>query len=150
MTRSNVISSICTKVVIASYIKKGRCEITCYQDLKKFKKGHLISYLNIYGELKRAGFLLHVKKDYFVYLGLDLKTKKKVRYQFVDKMYVGDVYQVKNDIISLFPTIKKPTKYPLIVDGIVINYFTSEFAKKMYEYTQKHQILIKWIEIFKE
>lgn len=137
-----------TKTIILSYVKKGRQEISGYSELKFYPVGSIISYVNIHGELKRAGFLTKVTESYFVYISLDFTTKKKVHYQYVKRIYAGNVYCVKNDIVGLASYNKKPTKFPLIVNGILVNYFCSDFRRTLFCMSKKYKTLEKWVETF--
>lgn len=64
-------------------------------------------------------------------------------------MYVGDVYKVKNDVVSISPTEMKPTNYPIIVDGITVYYAGNKFHYRAYTASAKYENRLKWLHIFK-
>src|SRR5262245_40366681 len=86
---------------IVSFIENGRKEITTKKQLEKYPVGSLISYINKANVFKLGGFILKFSDDYFIYIKPDFQTKIRARYKNIKKMWVGDVYKVKNDLISL-------------------------------------------------
>jgi hypothetical protein len=133
---------------INSIKKNGRKEITTINELKKFSIGSLISYMNKSGTYKSGGFLWKIADDNFIYLNLETNQKFRVQMENVDKMWVGSVYDVKNDIVSLVKTTKKKTINPVEVGGVVVNYTKNKYDYERYICTQKYKMMKKWYEIF--
>lgn len=126
----------------------GRKEITSKEELEKYAIGSLISYLNKRGIFRTAGYLQSFGDDYFIYLTVDFSIKKKVWYKNVDKMWVGDVYKTKNDLVSIIPSTNKKTKIVAKIGGIAVYYTTNSNVLKRYMHSQKYQRMVKWYEIF--
>ena len=126
----------------------GRKEITTKKQLEKYKIGSLISYLNTSNLFKQGGFITKFADDYFIYITPDFDTKYKVRYENVDKMWVGEVNTVVNDIISLVPTPRKKTNFPVTVDDVVIYYGKNSFDANRFKSTDKYKRLVMWNDYF--
>lgn len=132
-----------------SYMKEhGRKEINNKEELENFPIGSLISYVNKKGEFRQGGYIIKFAEDYFIYLSIDFSTKYRVRYKNVKQMWVGDVYSVHNDIVSLQPSQKKKTNFPVIVNSVTVYYAKNNFDLKRWQNTHKYKNLIKWCEYF--
>lgn len=126
----------------------GRKEITTVNELKKYPVGSLISYMNKFGIFKSAGFLWRVDDDNFIYLNLDTNKKFRVRFKNVDKMWVGNVYNVKDDIVSIIPSTKNKTSKPVTIGKINIYYAKDKYDYNRYLCTKKYKLMKKWYEVF--
>jgi hypothetical protein len=128
--------------------KNGREEITTIDELKNFAIGSLISYMNKSGIYKSGGVLWKIADDNFIYLNLETNQKFRAQIKNVDKMWVGSVYDVKNDIISLVPTTKKKTSRPVKINDIVVYYAKSSYDYERYKCTRKYKLMKKWYKTF--
>ncbi len=63
-------------------------------------------------------------------------------------MWIGSVYDVKNDIVSLIPTTKTKTSKPVTIDGIVIYYAKDNYDYNRFVCTTKYKIMEKWYKTF--
>ena len=64
-------------------------------------------------------------------------------------MWVGDVYKVINDIISLAKPTQEPTKFPVKIGNNIVHYATNSFFIKRYMCSRKYKIMINWYNYFK-
>lgn len=133
---------------ITELIDNGRAEITTKDELTKYSIGSLISYMNKNGIFKTAGFLIKVASEYFIYITPDFQQKYRVYFSNVQKMWAGDVYKVKNDIVSIVASKNKATKFKLEINGIVIYYAKDSYSLKRFRNTQKYQRIVKWCDYF--
>jgi len=131
-----------------SLIEHGRKEITEQNQLKKFPIGSSISYSSKTNAFKPGGFIWKIADDNFIYLNLDTDKKFRVQMKNVDKIWVGSVYDVKNDVVSLVKTTKKKTINPVKVGGIVVNYTKNKYDYERYICTHKYKLMKKWYETF--
>lgn len=145
---SKVISNkTVAKIKINDLISYGRKEITTRDKLEKFPVGSLISYTNKSGTFKHGGYLCKVKEDWFIYVTLDFSQKIRARYANIDKMWVGDVYKVIGDTISL----NKPevtTNYPVEINNKIVYFGKNLNDAKRFKVTNKYENMIKWFEYF--
>lgn len=135
---------------LETFIENGRKEISSREELKEFPAGSLISYINIYDTFKPCGFLTKVTKDYFIYLAPDFESKFKVKFINVKKMYVGSVYETKNDLVSIIKSTQPKTKFEVVIDGIVVFYAKDSFNVKRFQHTKKYKLMDNWIKFFKK
>lgn len=133
---------------IAIMKENGRKEITTKEELEEFPIGSLISYMNTNNVYKQGGYIIKFAEEYFIYILSDLTQKYRVRYENVQKMWAGDVYVVRNDIVSLVETTQKKTNFPVKMNGIVIYYGKNNFDAKRYMNTEKYKKYMDWIEYF--
>lgn len=133
---------------ISNMIEYGRKEITTKEELEEFPIGSLISYMNKNNIFKTGGFIIKFSDEYFIYIMPDFTTKYRVRYKNVLKMWAGDVYSVKNDIVSIVKSLNKKTNFPVKLDNIVIYYGKNNFDVKRFMNTDKYKNMIKWYEFF--
>lgn len=129
---------------LISYCRK---ELTTRAQLEKFPIGSLISYTNKNGTFKYGGYLVRVKKDWFVFMEPDFTKKVRVRFINIDKMWVGDVFKVVGDKIS-FKTPDKETKHPVYVANHIVFYGGRKEDAIRFMVTQKYKNMIKWYEYF--
>jgi len=141
-------SKIFIAVKIETLLENGRKEIKTKKRLEKYPIGSLISYMNIDNVFRPGGFIIDFNDEYFVYISPDFTTKHRGRYSHITKMWVGTVYTTRNDIVSIVPTLKKKTNFPVIVNGIVIYYAKKTFDAKRFKNTDKYKRIIKWCEYF--
>jgi len=137
-----------TGAKIATLIDHGRKEITTKEELEKYPIGSLISYMNNKNVYKIGGFLLKVVEEYFIYLDLDFQTKYRVRYGNVEKMWVGDVHKVNNDIVSIAKTKQEKTNFPVKIGKTIVYYAVNRFDLNRFVNTKKYQNMAKWYEYF--
>ena len=90
-----------TAAKIDTIIENGRKEITTKKQLEKFPIGSLISYMNIDDRFRTGGFIIKFATDYFIYITPDFSTKYRARYSHILKMWAGNVYNTKNDIVII-------------------------------------------------
>ncbi|AKI81609.1 hypothetical protein [Acanthamoeba castellanii mimivirus] len=140
------------KAVLAAKISNlkehGRKEITSKEKLEKFPIGSIVSYTNKQDIYRTGGFITKFADEYFIYVTPDFQTKYRVKYKNVKKMWVGNVYKVKNDIISLSETTQKETNFPVKIGDTVIYYASKKFDKTRYMNTKKYKTLLNWYEYF--
>ena len=65
-------------------------------------------------------------------------------------MWVGSVYKTKNDIVSIIKTTQDKTKFPVIVNDIVIYYATRPFDSDRFKFTDKYKKIIQWCQYFEQ
>lgn len=133
---------------INNMITNGRVEVTTRNELEKYKIGSLISYMNKSNMYRAGGFITKFADEYFIYVTPDFKTKYRVKYANVSKMWVGDVYKVHNDVISAAPTTRFITKFPVIFNDQIIYYAPNNTELKRFCYTEKYTRLLAWDEYF--
>jgi hypothetical protein len=133
---------------IESMIKNGRKEITTKKQLEKFPIGSLISYFNNENIYRSGGYIKKFGDDYFVYLTSDFERNVRVRYKNVSKMFAGNVYETKNDVVSIVPSKAKKSKHFAKIGDTVVLYATTATLVTRYEHTQKYLRMKKWHELF--
>nr|AEX62210.1 hypothetical protein mv_R5 [Moumouvirus Monve] len=137
-------------VKISNLIDHGRVEITTKKELEKYSIGSLISYINIRDEFKQGGFVTKITNEYFVYLTPDFETKYRIKFENIKKMWVGDVYKVNNDLVSLIKAKQSKTNFPIKIGKIIVYYASDNFDVKRFKNTKKYTTMCKWYEIFGE
>ncbi len=135
---------------ISRLIAYGREEITTKKELKKFAPGSPISYKNNDNIFKRGGFLIKITKEYFIYITPDFSQKYRVRFANVQKMWVGDVYKLKKDLIYFTKTNRKKTNYPVKINGIDIYYGKNNFDRARFTNTHKYKRMMQWCDYFNQ
>jgi hypothetical protein len=133
---------------ITRIVENGRKEIKTKSEIEKYPIGSLISYMNKSGVFKTAGYIKCFGDDHFIYMSKDFGKKVKVKYENVDKMWVGDVYKTKNDIVSITPTTNKKTQYYAKIGDVVVYYAPTISMVSRHKHTVKYQRLAKWYELF--
>ncbi len=108
----------------------------------------MISYTKPSKIFVKGGFVTEFGEDYFSYITLDFDKVNKVKYKDVLKMWVGSIFEIKNDWISLVPTTNPETKYQIKVAGYVIYNSLNTYNLLRYKTTIKYIRLIKWCEYF--
>lgn len=63
-------------------------------------------------------------------------------------MWIGDVYQVYNDIVSFAGSTQKKTNFPVKIDDIVVYYASKNFYMKRFMATEKYNTLLAWHNYF--
>lgn len=144
----SIINKDVIKTKIDSLIENGRKEIKTKDELEKLPIGSLISYISKSNVFRPAGFLTAHEEDGFVYVASDFKTRYRVKYGKVKKMWVGSVYECTNDIVSIVKTKQKKTNFPVVVNNITIYYAAKTFDKKRFLNTKRAQMIMNWIEYF--
>ena len=136
------------KTKLDKLIENGRKEITSKEELEKFRIGSLISYMNINDNFKKGGFIIKFADEYFIYITPDFLTKYRVRYKNIKKMWVGDPFKVRNDVVSIVKTKQKKTNFPVQVGGITVYYAAKTFDKQRFMNTDKYNTMISWYNYF--
>ena len=136
------------KAKIKSMKKNGRKEITTTTQLKKFPVGSLISYMNKKGEFRSGGYLWKCEEDNFIYISVKTKQKIRVKVKNVEKIWVGIVYNVKNDIISITASTKEKTNKPVLIGNVPVYYAKDNYDYNRYICTDKYKIMKKWYKTF--
>lgn len=134
--------------IISNLIDHGRIEISSKDELVQFSIGSTISYININNHFKHGGFIVKFSDDYFIYVTPDFNSKYRVRYKNISKMWVGDVYSTRNDIVSIVKTSQNKTNFPVKINNIVVYYAARNFDKKRYMNTIKYKTMINWYHYF--
>lgn len=153
MSKTNKLSNLNYRkdllaVKLSNFIEFGREEITTKNELEKFPIGSLISYINFKNHFKQGGYIIKFGDDYFIYICPDFTTKLRVRYKNIIKMWVGNVYKVHNDVVSLVGTTKKKTKFPVKIGDVIVYYGSSNFDVKRFMNTDRYKNLINWYNYF--
>jgi hypothetical protein len=136
------------KARVAYMIHNGRVEVTTQDELETYELGSTISYVNKSNVFKAGGFITKFGTDYFVYITPDFETKRKARYVNIKKMWVGDVYTVVRDIVSLAPTKQKKTNFPIKVADVIVFYAQNNYDIVRFKSTDKFKRLEQWVEYF--
>jgi hypothetical protein len=133
---------------IKKLLKRGRKAITTKAELQEYPKGSLVSYVNKQNIFKSGGFLMKIADDYFIYLNSDEDKKYKGRFENVQTIYVGNVYEVEDDIVSIIKTTKAKTKWPVKINDIIIYYAHNSYDKDRFMCTDKYKMIKKWYDFF--
>ena len=128
---------------LEQFKKNGRKKIKTKEELEEFPYGSLISYMKNDGVFRSAGFIDKFEDTSFVYCSLDFKQRVRVKYSCIDKMWVGDVYKVKNELVCMKPSMKE-TNYPLKIGGTVVLYARDTYVIKRFKLTNKYKTILKW------
>lgn len=89
--------------------------ITTKTELETYPLGSLVSYTNHKGIFKIAGFTFKYADTYFIYITLDFKTKYRVKYKNVLKMWIRRPDDYSRDLVSYTRTSQKRTKFSVKV-----------------------------------
>ncbi|BCS83766.1 hypothetical protein QLL95_gp0357 [Cotonvirus japonicus] len=145
-------------VKISNLLEYGRKEITLHnknqilsaskQEFEKFPIGSLVSYMNIKNEFKQGGFIIKFSDDYFIFITLDFKTKYRVKYANVLTLWVGDVYHLSNDLMSLKKTSQNKTNFPVKIGKSIVYYGKNNFDKNRFLNTEKYKRMNDWYNYF--
>ena len=138
------------KVKINVMKENGRVEITKKSQLKKFPIGSLISFLDVNEMFKMGGFITKFGDDHFTYITPEFDAKYRVKYDNVQKMWVGDVHKVKNDYVSLVKSNQPKTKFKIKLDGVIVFYAKKPYITKKFMTTEKYKRMEKWCNYFGE
>lgn len=136
------------KVKISNLINCGRKEITTKTQLEKYPIGSLISYMNKQNIFKTGGYIIKYTEEYYIYVGIDFTTKYRVRYKNINKMWVGNVYEVKNDIVSLTESKNEKTKFKVTINDVDIYYAKNSYNVKRFLNTEKYERMLAWYNYF--
>lgn len=153
MSNENTIKKYVYKDVlnakILTLIEHGRVEISSKEELEKYPIGSLISYTkHNNNDLTQGGFVTKFSDGYFIYITLDFSKKYRARYAHIDKMWVGDIYKVRNDIVSLSETTQKKTNIPVKIGDIIIYYAANNFDYKRFVGTNRYKNALAWYNYF--
>jgi len=139
---------VMTKIVLLK--RNGRKEITTKKQLEKFPIGSAVSFMNKKNIFRLGGFITKFNSDDFIYVGLDFKTRYRVRYEKVLKMWVGNVYMLTNDVVSLTKTTNKKSNFPVKINGIIIYYAKNNYDVLRFKTTDRYKTYMNWCEYFKD
>jgi hypothetical protein len=137
-------------VKIYMMTKNGRTEVTNREELEKFPIGSLISYTNKQGDFKQGGYITDYEENHFVFITPDIKTKYRVKYSKVDKMWVGEIDKVSNDIVNLTESKQKKTNYPVKIGDTVVYYAMGQYDQIRFMTTDKYKLMLGWYQYFVE
>ena len=146
--KKKIINNAVIAAKIETMIEHGRIEVTTKKQLEKYPIGSLISYMNKNNEFKQGGFITKFSDEYFIYITPDFKTRYRVRYKNILKMWVGDVYTVTGDIISLAESTNEPTNFKVKIGNIVVYYAKDAFDAKRFSNTKKYKTMKAWFDFF--
>lgn len=118
------------------------------KQLESYPIGSLISYMNTQGIFRLGGYIKRFDNEWFVYTTTEFDKNIKVRYQYVQKMWVGNVYKCKNDVVSIVPATNKKTKFSAKIGNVVVCYARDNYVLQSYTYTHKYELMTKWYEKF--
>lgn len=65
-------------------------------------------------------------------------------------MWVGSVYKTKGDFVSIVPSKKPKTKFPVIVNDVIIYYGSDSYDVKRFKYTEKYKKIAIWCDYFEQ
>jgi hypothetical protein len=147
-SNTKIISKAVCAAKISIMIENGRKECTSKEELEEFSIGSLISYMNKNNVFKQGGFIIKFADEYFIYITADFTTKYRARYKNILKMWVGDVYSVQNDIVSIVKTKQKKTNLPIKVNNVIVYYAAKKFDAIRFKHTKKYQNIMKWYDYF--
>jgi len=138
------------KAKINKMLENGRVEIQTRQQLENFPLGSLVSYLTKEGLYRSGGFLKTIQDDYFVLLGgtKDDRISFSVQFKNIKSMYVGNPMKTKSDNVSIVPTTKPKTKFPVTIGKVVVYYAKDKFDYNRFLETAKYKRYMDWYEKF--
>ncbi|QTF48903.1 hypothetical protein qu_974 [Acanthamoeba polyphaga mimivirus] len=138
-------------VKISNLIEYGREEINSpitKDKVDKYPIGSVMSYTNMMDEFREGGFITNVKDDYFIYVTPDFQTKYRVKYKNIKKIWIGDVFKLKNDVVSLTKTTQEKTNYPVKIGKVVVYYGSNNYDTKRFQNTNKFKRIFEWYNYF--
>jgi len=135
---------------IKKFVENGRREITKKSQLEKYPIGSLISYVNKSNIFKIGGFITKFTDEYFIYITPEFYTKYRVRYTNIEKMWAGNVYKTKSDIVSIVKSTQKKTKYSVTIGNITVHYANNAYFAGCYQTTKKYKRMVDWYKYFVE
>lgn len=135
---------------IMTMLENGRKEINTKKQLEKYPLGSMISYMNKSNIFRLGGFITKFAEEYFIYITPDFKTRYRTRYQNIQKMWVGNVYEVTNDLVSIVGTSRNPTKHEVKINDIVVYYGNDSFDAKRFRCTEKYKRMVSWNKYFND
>lgn len=144
----NITRKDAIKIRIKKMIKNGRLEITSKEELEEFDIGSLISFMNNTGIFKLGGFITKFADDFFIYITPDLSQKYRVRYVNIQKMWVGNPFICRNDLVSIVKTNQTKTNFPVKIGNIIVYYAQKKFDMDRFRCTDKFEQYIKWYKYF--
>ena len=63
-------------------------------------------------------------------------------------MWIGSVYETKNDLVSIVSSQKPKTKFPININNVPIYFATDSYDARRFTYAGKYERIIKWCEYF--
>ena len=127
-------------------IENGRKFIKTKVELEEYPMGSLVSYMNTQGIFRTAGFIDKFENDSFIFMDPDFKTRMRVRYANVKKMWVGKVHETKNDIVSIVTSPNTKTNKFVTVGDVVVYYAKDAYTVNRFKLTEKYKRMVKWYE----
>jgi len=128
--------------------ENGRSKIKTRSELKEYAPGSLISYVTKDKLFHPGGFLVKIKKEYFVVFQIKNKREINVNFENVRSMYVGNVDDVTDDVISFCNNESKKTNFPVKFGDKIVYYAQSRFDMKRFTNTERFKIIKLWFDMF--
>lgn len=126
----------------------GRTEIKSKEQLETYPIGSAISYVNSDCQFKQGGFVIKFADEWFAYITPKFDCKVRVRYANTIKIWVGDVYKTRNDIVNIFPTQMKKTKFPVTIGNIPVYYGRKSYYSQRFTTSIKYKQMADWYNYF--
>lgn len=126
----------------------GRKKIKTRSELKEYSPGALISYVTKDKLFHPGGFLVKIKKEYFIVFQLKNKQEIRVDFDNVKSMYVGNIDEVTNDIVGFCSSKSKKTNYPVKFGDHVVYYAQSRFDIRRFSKTDRFKNIKLWFTMF--
>ena len=136
---------------MSNFVEYGRQEISSPNiktKIEKYPIGSMISYTNKMDIFREGGFITKFANDYFIYVTPDFKTKYRVKYKNITKVWIGDVYKTKNDLVSIVKSTQEKTKFPVKLGETIIFYALTNYDAKRFKHTKKYQLMCSWYDYF--
>jgi hypothetical protein len=135
---------------INTMIENGRLSITNIDELRSFPIGSIVSYMSKDGMFYPGGFLVYVGKKHFKLLPDLFGETKIIRINInnIETMYVGNVYEITGDVVSIKQSTNKITKHLVKIGDVVVYYGRDKIDKNRYMATKKYQKMLKWYALF--
>ena len=127
-------------------IENGRKIIKTKEELEEYPIGSLVSYMNMQNIFRTGGFIDKFEDDSFIFMEPDFKTRLRVRYANVKKMWVGKVNETKNDIVSIVPSDNTKTKNFAKIGDVIVYYAKDTYTVTRFKFTEKYKRMVKWHE----
>lgn len=138
------------KAKIDSLIEKGRKIINTKEELLSCPLGSIVSFITTDDMYYQDGYLVRIGEKTFSLI-LDLTDDAeivKIKFKNINTMYVGFVYETKNDTVSIHKSDNKRTNFPVKINNTVIYYAKDKFDMMRFTNTDKYKRIIKWLSIF--
>jgi hypothetical protein len=132
----------------AKMLQNGRKEITTRNEMLEYEIGSIVTYMNKKNVLKNGGFLIEINENDFVYVDIDFDKMHTVKFKNILVIWIGSVFEVVDDIVSLVPSQKPSTNFPVTIAGFTIYYAKNNYDVDRFKATSKYNIRIQWCHYF--